>query len=191
MFREIEKNDGQSEDYAYALSSIMVNIGNAARQPSSLEKCYKANVRYKGQLLTYFNKYKSKLSPIGKAKLRHSVEAQFKHFEINPIKIAVNAIKIKGIPLKRIPTVTLKLDPKSLAGSTVNSIVDVYTSWLAVKYYDLLEAVRMYKKASVAEYDINDVKSIYTANALKEEASYFYDIAFRVLEDMLKLYDQL
>lgn len=191
MFKEIEKNDGQSEDFAYALSSIIINIGNAARQPSSLEKCYKANVRYKGQVLSYFNKYKGKLSAVGKAKLRHSIEAQFKHFEINPIKMALNGIKIKGIPLSRVPMVKLKLNPKSLGGSTLNSLVDMYIGWLAVKYYDLLEAVRVYKKATQSEYDINDPKSVYINVALKNEAEYFYDIAFRVLDDMLKVYDQL
>lgn len=191
MFREIEKNNGQSEDYAYALSSIVTNIGNAARQPSSLEKCYKKNIRYRKQILTYFQKYKNKLSPVGKAKLRHSVESQFKHFEINPIKMALNGIAYNGTPLTRIPMRVLKLTPTSLAGSTVNSLVDLYTSWLAVKYYDLLEAVRVYKKAMESEYDIDDPKSVYITAALKKEASYFYDTAFSVLQDMLKLYDQL
>lgn len=191
MFKEIERNNGTSEDYAYALSSLMVNIGNAARQPSSLEKCYKSNVRYKGQILLYFNKYKNKLSVDGKKKLRHSIEGQFKHFEINPIKMALNAIKIGGAPLTRVPVKKLALKAGSLGATTVNSLVDMYTNWMAIKYYDLLEAVRVYKRASVSEYDINDPKTIHIQAALRDEADYFYDVAKRVLEDMLKVYDQL
>ena len=49
MFKEIEMNNGKSEDYAYAISSIVVNIGNAVRQPHSLDKMYKAHIRYTWQ----------------------------------------------------------------------------------------------------------------------------------------------
>lgn len=191
VFRELDRNNGQSEDYAYVLSSIIVNIGNAARQPTSLEKCYQQSVRYRGTITYYFNKYKSKLSVASKSKLRHSIERQFKHFEFNPIKMALRSIKVGGVPLTRVPTKVLKLSAKTVKGSTINSLVDMYTNWLAIKYYDLLEAVRVYKRAANSEYDLNDVKSIYVSSALKEEADYFYNTAYAILEDMLKVYNEL
>ena len=191
MFREIERNNGQSEDYAYALSLIVTNIGNTARQPSSLDKCYKTGVQYRKQLLTYYNKYKNKLSPIGKAKIRHSIEAQFNHFEINPIKGALSLIAYGGTPLTRMPAKLIKASPTSLAGSTANAIGDYFLSWFAVKYYDLLDAVKVYKKASLSEIDSGDSKSVYIMLALKKESKYFYESALAILQDMLKLYDQL
>lgn len=196
IFRELDNNpESKPEDYAYVLSSIVVNIGNAARQPSSLEKCYHANIRYKGTVLYYFNKYKNKLSEAGRTKVRHSVEHQFKHFEFNPLKIALRTIKINKVPLARIPAMkVLKIAPKPIASTlaqTTNTLVGVYSGWLAVKYYDLLEAVRVYKRAMYTDYDIEDVKSIYISKAIQQESEYFYNMALHILEDMLKVYDQL
>ena len=186
IFREIDKNGGKSEDYAFVLYSIIINIGNAARQPSSLDKCYKASVRYKRTVIEYFNKYKSKLSVDSKKKLRHAVESQFKHFQINPIKDTLKMLKVPDLPLK-----ALNLTKDAMPGSMVNSSIDVFLSRFAIKYYDLLEAVRMYKKAANSEADWDDLKAHYTVNKFKEEANYFYEIARAVLEDMLKVYDQL
>ena len=192
LFRQLDSNSqAKPEDYAYALSCIIVNIGNAARQPSSLEKCYKANIRYKRTVEYYFNKYKGKLSEIGKKKLRHSIERQFKHFEFNPVKMALNMIKVSGVPIGRLPVLYIKKALGDSAGRITGGLINAYTGWLAIKYYDLLEAVRVYKRASYAEYDITDVKSVYVVTSMKKESEYFYNIAFAVLEDMLKVYDQL
>lgn len=191
VFRELDRNDAKSEDYAFVISSIIVNIGSAARQPSSLEKCYKKNLRYRGTVLYYFNKYKGKLSDASKKKIRHSIERQFKHFQINPIKSALKLIKVGGAPIGELPAKILKLSSDSISGGAVNSLVDTYSGWLAIKYYDLLEAIRMYKRAANSEYDIGDPKSMYVSGALKKEAEYFYQIAYAVLQDMLKVYDEL
>ena len=186
IFREIDKNNGKSEDYAYALYSIIINIGNAARQPSSLEKCYKANIRYKRTITEYFNKYKSKLSVDSKKKLRHAIESQFTHFQINPIKDILKTLKVPDIPLN-----VLNLDKNSFVGGAVSGATDTFLDRFAIKYHDLLEAIRMYKKAANNESDWNDMKAHYTVAKFKNEAMYFYDIAHAVLEDMLKVYDQL
>ena len=186
IFREIDKNSGKSEDYAFVLYSIIINIGNAARQPSSLDKCYKANIRYKRTVIEYFNKYRSKLSVDSKKKLRHAVESQFTHFQINPIKDALKMFKIPDLPLK-----ALNLTKDAMPGSMVSGSIDVYLDRFAIKYHDLLEAVRMYKRAANSESDWNDAKAHYTVAKFKKESEYFYEMAYAVLEDMLKVYDQL
>jgi len=192
VFAKVEEAGGKSEDYAYVLSSLVVNIGNAARQPSSLNACYKRGIRYKGQVLEYFEKYKDKLSVTGKKKLRHSIESQFKHSQINLVKSILTGVKIKGVPLASIPFLVTGLDPKkTLGGSTMAALIQLFIDWNAIKFYDLLEAVRVYKMAMNNEFDIDDPKAMYYIQAVKKNAWYFYDVAFRVLQDMMKVYDQL
>lgn len=191
LFEEIKKADGKSEDYAYALSCIILNIGTACRIPYSLEKAYQSHMRYTGSILTYFNKYKSQLSVVGKLKIARTIERQFKHFEINPIKAALKAITFKQVPLDKIPMWVLNISPKTMGGKIYNTLTNMFEGWLAIRYYDMLEAVRMYKKAAEGRYDINDPQSVYLSQRLKEEASYFYDTTYRALNDMLKVYDQV
>ena len=191
IFEEIKKADGKSEDYAYALSCIILNIGTACRIPYSLEKAYLAHMRYTGSILTYFNKYKSQLSVVGKQKIARTIERQFKHFEINPVKAALQAITFKQVPLDKVPMWVLNISPKSLPGKMYNAVSTMVEGWLAYKYYDMLEAVRMYKKAAEGRYEISDPQSVYISQRLKKEAAYFYDVAYRALNDMLKVYDQV
>lgn len=192
VFKELDDNpESTAEEYALVLSNIILNIGNAARQPTSLSKCYEKNLRYTRSIATYYEKYKTKLSVGGKEKIRHSIEGQFKHFDLNLIRNLMYKIKIGKVPLARLPQKAMNVTSDSLPGSVVNKVVDTYNNWLTIKYYDLVEAVRIYKKAVNGEYDFEDAKSIYTAKVLKKQNQYFYDTAFAVLEDMLKVYDQL
>lgn len=186
IFREIDKNNGKSEDYAFILYSIIINIGNAARQPGSLDKCYKSSIRYKRTVIEYFNKYKNKLSVDSKKKLRHAIESQFTHFQINPIKNFLKSIKAVELAMKAI-----KLSKDTMPGSAIYNSTAILLDRFAIKYHDLLEAIRMYKRAANSEADWNDMKANYILSKFKQESEYFYEIAYAILEDMLKVYDQL
>lgn len=193
LFRDLNNKEEPAtpEEYAYILCCIILNIGTACRIPYSLEQAYTNNKRYTGSILRYFNKYKNQLAQPGRNKLKNTIEKQFKHFEINPIKSALSLIKIKGVPLAKMPLIIFNISPKTVPGKIVNSLTNMFTGWLAIRYYDLLEALRMYKRAVDGKYDINDPQSVIIEQKMKKEAEYFYDITYRVLNDMLKVYDQL